>query len=30
LISPTPNNLPLVAANEPFYARREDFEAHDA
>jgi DNA polymerase-3 subunit alpha len=22
--------LPLVAANEPFYARREDFEAHDA
>jgi len=24
------NNLPLVAANEPFYARREDFEAHDA
>jgi DNA polymerase-3 subunit alpha len=24
------SNLPLVAANEPFYARREDFEAHDA
>ena len=24
------NNLPIVAANEPFYARREDFEAHDA
>jgi DNA polymerase-3 subunit alpha len=24
------NNLPLAAANEPFYARREDFEAHDA
>ncbi len=24
------NDLPLVAANEPFYARREDFEAHDA
>jgi DNA polymerase-3 subunit alpha len=22
--------LPLVATNEPFYARREDFEAHDA
>ena len=24
------SDLPLVAANEPFYARREDFEAHDA
>src|SRR5690349_14198706 len=24
------NGLPLVATNEPFYARREDFEAHDA
>src|SRR5690348_10413426 len=24
------NALPLVATNEPFYARREDFEAHDA
>jgi DNA polymerase-3 subunit alpha len=24
------NGVPLVATNEPFYARREDFEAHDA
>jgi DNA polymerase III subunit alpha len=23
-------NLPLVATNEPFFARREDYEAHDA
>src|SRR5207245_4961491 len=22
--------LPLVAANEPYFARREDYEAHDA
>ena len=29
-ISPMPTDLPLVATNEPFYARREDFEAHDA
>ncbi len=24
------NDIPLVATNEPFYARAEDFEAHDA
>src|SRR3989440_1847280 len=24
------NGIPLVATNEPFYGRREDFEAHDA
>jgi DNA polymerase III subunit alpha len=24
------NSIPLVATNEPFYARRDDFEAHDA
>src|SRR5207244_2572022 len=24
------NGVPLVAANEPFFARREDYEAHDA
>ena len=29
-ISPIAQGLPLVATNEPFFARREDFEAHDA
>jgi DNA polymerase-3 subunit alpha len=24
------NGIALVATNEPFYGRREDFEAHDA
>src|SRR5262249_22316441 len=24
------NGIPLVATNEPFFARREDYEAHDA
>ncbi len=28
--SPTPDGIPLVATNEPFFARREDYEAHDA
>ena len=29
-ISPMRNGIALVATNEPFYGRREDFEAHDA